>query len=76
MPLNTADFYIVLFFLRVRKCNIFTFLWGVYLIGHRRKGYFLPGGGGGGKPFAQKNFCKLLKFLQNSRTETRADATT
>ena len=41
---------------------------------HRRTGYFLPGGGG--KPFAPKNVCKLPKFLQNSRTETRDDATT
>lgn len=33
MPLNTADIYIVLFFLRVRKYNIFTFLWGFILSG-------------------------------------------
>ena len=28
--------------------------------------------GGGGKPFAPKNSCKLLKFFQNSRKETRS----
>ena len=39
---------------------------------HRRTGDFLSGGGGGGKPFAQKNSYKLPKFLQNRRTETRA----
>ena len=33
MPLNTADIYIVLFFQRVPKCNIFTFLWGFILSG-------------------------------------------
>jgi len=33
MPLNTADIYIVLFFHRVRRCNIFTFLWGSMLSG-------------------------------------------
>ena len=33
MPLNTADIYIVLFFHRVRKCIIFTFLWGSILSG-------------------------------------------
>ena len=39
------------------------------------------GGGGGGRggwrsTICPRNFCKLLKFLQNSRKETRADATT
>ena len=41
---------------------------------HRRTGYFLPGGVGTVN-HCPKNFCKLPKFLQNSRTETRADAT-
>ena len=64
MPLNTADIYIVLFFLRVRKCNIFTFLWGVYLIGHRRKGYFLPGGGGAVNHLPKKIFASCSNFYK------------
>ena len=43
---------------------------------HRHTGYFLPEGGRVGQTISSKNFCKLLKFLQNSRKETRADATT
>ena len=33
MPLNTADIYIVLFFHRVRKCNVITFFGGSILSG-------------------------------------------
>ena len=40
---------------------------------YRHTGYFLPVGAVNHLP---KKFCKLLKFLLNSRTETRADATT
>ena len=31
---------------------------------HRRTGNFLPGGGGGGKPFAQKNLAGCPNFYE------------
>ena len=39
---------------------------------HWRTGNFLPGGGGGGKPFAQKTLASCPNFYKKSRTETRA----
>ena len=42
-------------------------------INHRRAGYFLPGGAVNHLP---KKFFQVAQiFIQNSRTETRADAT-
>ena len=41
-----------------------------YAFGHRRTGYFLPGGAVNHLP------KKFLQVAQNSRTEIRADATT